>query len=29
MEKHKSLEITKYNKNMQKRLNLSINDYKK
>ena len=28
MKKNKSLEIIKYNKRLQKRLNLSINDYK-
>ena len=28
MKKNKSLEIIKYNKKLQKRLNLSINDYK-
>ena len=28
MEKNKSLEIMKYNKKLQKRLNLSINDFK-
>ena len=28
MKKNKSLEIMKYNKRLQKRLNLSINDYK-
>ena len=28
MKKNKSLEIKKYNKKLQKRLNLSINDYK-
>jgi len=28
MKKNKSLEIMKYNKNLQKRLNFSINDYK-
>ena len=28
MKKNKSFEIIKYNKKLQKRLNLSINDYK-